>query len=202
MNQCTEEQFLKDVADHEMQVIQDDGLYRHVRFREGDSPIMGFDLITWPGHLCYTGDMGTYVFSRIPDMFQFFRAPEGRSGLYVNHGYWSEKLDAADKSDGFREYSPDKAKEVILQWLDDGKATASERREVEQDVLSRIHDGERAFRAAVDEFNHGEILFHDFWECNLQEYTYRFQWCCFALVWGIRQYDDASKVDVKDVAHA
>ena len=70
---CTEQSFLKDVAEHQMTVLRDDGVNRHVQFRRPGTICMGFELITWPGYLCYTGDMGTYVFRRLEDMFEFFR---------------------------------------------------------------------------------------------------------------------------------
>lgn len=71
--ECTEERFLKDVAKHEMTVIRDDGINRHLRFKNPNDSSYWFDLITWPGTLCIDGDCGTYVFKRTPDMFQFFR---------------------------------------------------------------------------------------------------------------------------------
>jgi hypothetical protein len=43
--------------------------------------------------------------------------------------------------------------------------------------------------------------FADFWECNSDEYTSRFIWCCYALSWGIKQYD-ATKVTVTNASHA
>jgi hypothetical protein len=91
------EEFIKDVSQHKMQILRDDGLYRHIRFKRENTSCYYFDLITWPGALCYTGDMGTFVFSRIPDMFEFFRT-DGEKGadLRINPGYWSEKLLAVD----------------------------------------------------------------------------------------------------------
>ena len=68
-----DEQFLRDVAEHTMTVIREDGVSRHIRFAKPGTSCMHFDLITWPGYLCYTGDMGTYVFQRLTDMFEFFR---------------------------------------------------------------------------------------------------------------------------------
>lgn len=62
--EVTESTFLREVSQHSMTVIRDDGVNRHLRFRRPETNCMGFDLITWAGHLCYTGDMGTYVFSR------------------------------------------------------------------------------------------------------------------------------------------
>ncbi len=68
-----EAEFLKDVSAHVMRVIRDDGAHRHLRFAAPTSSIYWFDVITYPGELVITGDCGTYVFRRLPDMFEFFR---------------------------------------------------------------------------------------------------------------------------------
>lgn len=57
------EKFAKDVEAHEVQVLMDSGVYRHLRVRRSGTYCMGFDIVTYPGYLCYSGDMGTYVFS-------------------------------------------------------------------------------------------------------------------------------------------
>jgi len=57
---CPVDLFLKDVASHQMHIIQNDGVNRHIRFSKPGTSCYHFDLITWPGHLCYTGDMGTW----------------------------------------------------------------------------------------------------------------------------------------------
>lgn len=62
------DRFLRDIQEHELTVIRDDGVYRHLRFQKPGTSVMYFDLITWPGHLCFTGDMGSYLFSRVRDM--------------------------------------------------------------------------------------------------------------------------------------
>ena len=83
------ETFERDIGKHEMQIIRDDGVFRHVRFKRPDTICMYFDLITWPGCLCYTGDMGTYVFQRLEDMFVFFRRyPDYEQGN-MSMGYWA-----------------------------------------------------------------------------------------------------------------
>ena len=87
---CTPELFLRDVQQHQIQVIRHDGVNRHIRFKRPGSMSYYFDLITWPGHLCYTGDMGTYVFRRMDDMFEFFRDDRCHAtlgGLYINCSY-------------------------------------------------------------------------------------------------------------------
>lgn len=194
----TEAEFLKDVETHIMEVIRDDGVQRHIRFRAPGTMCMHFDLITWPGYLCYTGDMGTYVFRRLHDMFEFFRTDRDyakRRGvrLAVNLSYWGEKLEAQDR-DGFRKFCPDKFRANIMRWIEDhgwtGKLGHGLRDELESDVLEMADYGaERAYEAAGDFKYDGKYVFPDFWEVDSDEYVHRFVWCCFALAWGIEQYD-------------
>lgn len=68
-----ESRFLADVKDHKISIVRDDGVYRHVRFAKPETVCMHFDLITWPGYLAYVGDMGAFTFTRLRDMFEFFR---------------------------------------------------------------------------------------------------------------------------------
>lgn len=218
MSALTENEFLRDVADHVMEVKRDDGVYRHIRFRKPGTMCMHFDLITWPGYLCYTGDMGTYVFTRLADMFEFFRTDReyaqrrGRR-LAVNLSYWSEKLEAVNGSrrgGAAEEFDPAKFRKVIeeyrLNWIrGDARRllTKDERRElweaVDCDVLNRINDGEHYACTAANDFNWTPSrytpgpgrtwFFDDLWEHNFNDYTRRFRWCCFALAWGIETYD-------------
>lgn len=86
----TSSRFLVDTAFHRLEIIRDDGLYRHLRMKQPGTSCYYFDVITWPGYLTVTGDMGTWTFSRIADMFDFF----GPWQDGINTGYWSEKLEA------------------------------------------------------------------------------------------------------------
>lgn len=88
---CTEAVFLADVAHHQLTVLRDDGLYRHLRFSKPGSNDMRFDVVTWPGFLAYSGDMGCFVFERLDDMLAFFRRPYTGPGLTINERYWAEK---------------------------------------------------------------------------------------------------------------
>lgn len=206
MSGCTEQSFLKDVASHEMTVLSDDGVRRHIRFRRPDSGTYRFDLITWPGALCYTGDMGTYVFSRLEDMFQFFRTDRREGGaLGINPGYWSEKLVAVNShgrhGGSAVEFDEDRFRDVInqyrVEWIRDSRDTLTkdERRElweaVDDEVLSMIHEGESAAQQAAYGFSHGGFQFEDLFEFNLTRFTYHFIWCCYALAWGVGKYDEA-----------
>lgn len=201
MGQVNEESFFKDVANHKMTVISDNGdVNRHIRFAQPGSSNMQFDLVTWPGYLCYTGDMGTFVFKRLHDMFDFFRndKPEyhkkhGRS-LPINRQYWHEKLEAVDRCDGSEKYSQEKFVEIIAdtinEYLEDHPdIDAYEFKEaVSDDVLSMSEFESEAYHAANDFKYNGKTIFTDFFEHDLTEYTDRFTWCCYAIVWGIDQY--------------
>ena len=213
MGPLTEQQFLKEVETHIVEVLRDDGVYRHIRFREPGTMMQHFDLITWPGYLCYCGDMGTYVFTRLYDMFEFFRTDRkySKKRLGINLGYWSEKLQAVDgnrHNAGAKTYSEEKLRQVVNQyrvnWIREsarnGSLDKEQRRElwnaVDDCVLSYADD-EIATTKAYD-FNHSEngrdFYFQDLFEHDFTDYTHRFLWCCYALAWGIEQYDGIKEV--------
>lgn len=199
--------FLRDVATHELKIIRDDGLYRHLRFKRPGTSCMYFDLITWPGHLCYTGDMGTYVFQRIEDMLEFFRRETKDDELPINPGYWSEKVIAVD---GGRhpgcvfEYDHEKYLSVVNEYLADWLEGLSEEHQEElkeavQDEVLRFaddHDEHGNFSRAYEfyaEVGGQEYQFTDIFERSMRRLTDRYLWCCRALVWGIGLYDAAKQ---------
>lgn len=122
---CPKEQFLRDVGEHELTVLRDDGVERHLRFRKPGTSCYGFDLITWPGHLLITGDCGSFLFRRLEDMFEFFRCDLKRDpeGLGINPQYWSEKLLATDcngrRGGAATEFSKEKFEASVKRWFDD-----------------------------------------------------------------------------------
>jgi hypothetical protein len=61
----------KDLKNHQVHIKKSDGLYTHYRCRQQDLWCYGFDIITWPGSFCITGDMGTYIFQRTENMMDF-----------------------------------------------------------------------------------------------------------------------------------
>ena len=93
-----EERFLRCVPKHRLTIMRDDGVYRHLRFKEPGRFAYWFDLITWPGCLAIEGDCGSYTFKRLHDMFEFFRREPGDfmrpKPLTINPDYWAQKLEA------------------------------------------------------------------------------------------------------------
>lgn len=213
---CSEECFLKDVASHEMTVLREDGVYRHIRFKRPDSGCFRFDFITWPGYLCYTGDMGTYVFCRANDMFAFFRTDreymtlrEGRT-LAINPGYWAEKVQSDSRlGNGTEAFSDDLFREAIKHDFDrhfeniepDDDASERDRAAFEEikaeaweaveDEILGVDSLESQGVDAAYHFAHSGLIFQDFFEHRLTDYTFHFIWACYALAWGVRKYDEA-----------
>lgn len=212
----TEERFLNDVANHQMAILRDEGIYRHIRFSRPGTMCMHFDIITWPGYLCYTGDMGTYVFRRLNDMFEFFRTDrenmrlkDGKT-LAVNISYWAEKVEANDRDDGLNKFSAEQFNRAVIEelvkWIRENasRTTREERRELWDTVINDVINADGQQTAAALEFSHyvndraGNFCFQDFCDQDLEEYAGRFIWCCYALTWGIQKYDAAkSAIDLK-----
>lgn len=180
------QRFPRDVAEHQLRVIRCDGVDRHLRFQKPGTYCMGFDILTWPGHLCFTGDMGTFVFSRVEDMLTFFR------GERINPSYWSEKVLAADR-DGVKEYVADLFRESVRERLKEAGASRGVRQAVTDEVLSAADDGEQMALSAAFNFEHDGFRFEDVSEIHCRDYTYRFMWCCHALPWAIAQFDAAQQ---------
>jgi len=208
-NDPTEESFLRDVAQHQMTVIHDAGEIRHLRFGRPGNSNMHFNITTVPGYLMFTGDMGAWSFTRLRDMFEFFRGKED-GPLRINCQYWSEKLIAASCSgrhDGAAtQYSPELFRSTLwrealslARRMKDSGVSAGHRAEMLQDLRDVRYagsNGEHAAHQAAHDFEYrvGRYAFglRDFYENNLRTYTYHFIWACYAIAWAIRVYD-ASK---------
>lgn len=193
------ENFLKKSSDLVMDIVKDCPPYRMVSFRNKSKSCDGwFDLITWPGCLCINGDYGTYVFSRLDDMFKFFRnETEG----YINPQYWAEKVRSVDKNSPIREISRDKIeleiKRNLITFFKDNRDTTKEYRrrlweDVEENVLSceELEIMNEAYKYNFVDLHEDKFTFNDIFEWNVEEYTYHYLWCCFAISWAIKQYDN------------
>ncbi|CAL8476442.1 hypothetical protein [Caballeronia sp. S22] len=211
---CTQEQFERDIAEHQMTIHRDDGTDRHISFQKPGTSCYWFEILTWPGALCIRGDCGTYVFSRLMDMFEFFREKcKDPTKLYINPSYWCEKLQAVN-CDGYgkgeaRRFSSETFEARVRSHVDDyfeTRAITDERRaslwyDIQRDVLDYVSDGDRsgAFlllsRFEDPEFPH---LFDDCWEWRCEEYDFHFIWNLYAIAWAIRQYDAARAVATVD----
>lgn len=184
--------FLKDIATHEMVVANNDGIYRHLQFRKPQARDHWLDIVTYPGVLVINGDMGCWVFSRVEDMFTFFR----REDLEINASYWSEKLQngVSGGSSEAKEFSAEFFKEDVIGRLVNWDLTPEEMDDVkdalEDEVFTDEEDlyGQFEHYRKLYEFDYGGVRFN----CEIpdgMEYKYHFLWCLYAIVWGIQRYD-------------
>jgi hypothetical protein len=190
------ERFAGDTKSHELTVLRDDGLYRHLRFQKPGTSIYRFDIVTWPGYLAFVGDAGDFVFARTADMLEFF-VPKGREGREaINPQYWSEKL-VAPKHDAAETYSYQVFCQRVQEWFKDvsldltpaGQADLGDA--VNEHLLSPYLDAvhsEHDAHVLLRDFECQGTRVYDSWEWNLREYRHDFLWCCYALVWGIARY--------------
>lgn len=195
--------FAAETSAHQMTVLHDEALYRHLRFRNPASSFYWFDLITWPGNLVFRGDGTSYAFARETDMFEFFRFSRGR----INPGYWSEKL-TSDR-DSIKRYDQEifeaKVKEAFVEAVRDGRAPRGLGKAVREEILDteeigwedgahRVLRDFAFFKNPADRYDYRkspDFQFNDAWEWSFRDYDWWFLWACHGIAWGISQYDAA-----------
>ncbi|MGP4995500.1 hypothetical protein [Glutamicibacter ardleyensis] len=197
--------FSKNFGNHEMTVMHDEGLYRHLRFKNPKNGFYWFDLITWPGNLTITGDMGTYAFARLEDMFDFFTG-------YINTDYWAEKLKAG--ASGGRSEVKNYDESLFKQWLVQDFWQHS--RDMDHDVTTawwgEIKDEILGKHAYADISSPDSALrklhrlglpracrnhYDDAWEAASawMQYDWHVEVCLAAIVAGIRTYNEHAKTE-------
>ncbi|WP_198080413.1 hypothetical protein [Acinetobacter calcoaceticus] len=181
--------FLHDVRDHELVINLDQGVFRDITVKRPNSSHYHYNITTRSGYLIITGDMGCFVFKRLTDMFEFFR-DEGE-GYSINPYYWAEKLEAGV----FEKYSPEVARAALNQefenwkeWHDcDDEQIAEEKEQLDWIDTDDYFEFVEAIRNWTP--NPNGVQLTDFFEHNLNEYTYDYIWCLYAIVHAIKLYD-------------
>lgn len=149
--------FARDTAGHRMTIAHDDGIYRHLVFRDPKHSFYWFEIITTPGQLVFSGDGESFVFRRTTDMFTFFRSGLRRNGtIEINPHYWAEKL--ASQRDAARTYSQKLFDEAVARDLKAAEVdypgiTEAWHEHVESEFNTEY---EEEARRALDEFRFGE----------------------------------------------
>jgi len=167
------ERIAKDLAEHVITVRHEQGMYRHYRCQKPGTWNMGFDIVTWPGSLCYTGDMGDYLFQRTEDMIAFMR------GSCMSYGYAAEKCVAHDGR--VTEFSEERFREILHDRIAEAEH-GDRRKEVREkvDVILREFSNYSA-PADAEKAMYESGLWDDMPSCK--EYTFHFLWCLHALEW-------------------
>lgn len=147
--------FARDVKDHKVVAIREDGDYRHVEFvaQQGFTRIV---LVTWPYNLLVAGSHGSYHFERYGDdsrdMFDWLR------GLRVNPSSWASKL--VNGRDSVTEYDrallEKQVNERVAEAIKDKWAPKGLKAAVREEIFeSGLLDEEQTALRAVSEFQHG-----------------------------------------------
>ena len=193
MTQPNEQSFLKDVEKHEMRVLLQAGPYRHLLFVQPDTGNMWFEIITWPNKLTIAGDMGTWVFSRVEDMFNFFRSPK----LRIKPDYWGEKLQNGvfGGSSEAKKFDADAFKEEVLDSLTNWDLTPEQVQSVAQQLEDEVFQSSDDSDSQHEQYRSLYAFSCDEgvkWDCEIPDgmvYRYHYIWCLYAIVWGIQQWD-------------
>ena len=149
------ERFARETKDHQLTVLRDDGQYRHLRFAPPSSGFYWFDLVTWPGFLAFVWSDNSHIFTRVEDMFMFFRRPDHG----INPGYWAEKLvTGRDLAKSFNEAGFYRlVDEQVDEWIRDYDGPDPEfatllREAIGESGLRDVFDEHEA-RSALDRFS-------------------------------------------------
>lgn len=191
---------------HEITIEQDDGVYRCILFKNPKSRAYHFRIVTWPGSLAITGDIGSFIFSRERDMFGFFASGSGSDWaampLQINPAYWVEKAEAVDRRSKLDEFDFEEFKNQIVQTFrgfdfsshPDGTRMAAWREVREALLEDTLRTPQELVEAAVDYMLPRGVIgrytcpFADFWEYDFTKPGFTFLQCCYAIQFGIKKY--------------
>lgn len=191
------EAFDQETTEHSVEVLKDDGLYRHLRCKRPGSWMYGFNIVTFPGYLVIAGDTGDFMFGRCPDMFEWFLSPDKADPLgSIQADYWSGKLEAGGREICHR-YSPELFQKRVMEWLESYKGNLSPtdftrlKQEVEAQIFAHDFYHEEEARALLDAFEFRGHRISDSYEWDLKIFDHHYLWCCWAIVWAINEYRKA-----------
>ena len=195
--------FARETAGHQMTVLHENGLYRHLRFASPNGGGYRFDLITWPNRLTFHGEPGTYAFSVWPteDIFDLFR--DSSVGDKPNYSYWHEKLIAG--SEPAIQFSNDRFDKQVAHELAEGEnkwhgVTDAWNDKLHGFLAEYSTETEQGARYAAYDFSYlpedaesweEPFKFSDNAHWVLDDYDWRYLWACHAALYGIGQYDAA-----------
>lgn len=209
--------FQSTVTDHQLTVNVDAGLHRHLSFRKADGdPEQHFDIITYPHHLLISGDMGSFLFSRNKDMFNFFEGTEetfkGDSWFSYGHAKMNLISDSCQFPSEF--FDEDIIREYVTKtsalYIDDIQKHWDALSRSNQESFSGVDDFKEKFEDEIEVFLdrtfeenewktdlacfNSDVITdfsfndHDLYELKPYSLSSHFYWCVNAIVWAISQY--------------
>lgn len=154
---------------------------------------MSFNVVTWPGSLCFTGDMGEYLFQRTNDMVAFMRS------AWPDYGYMAEKCVASNGE--LKEFREELFHAVLKERIREGiqrgkggrfaKSTYTVHygggRKEEKSVKEAVRDVLREYESYSDPHDATRAMYESglWWDDlpSCKDYTVGFLWCLHAIHW-------------------
>jgi hypothetical protein len=182
--------FERDIASHVIKERHRDGIYGHWICARPDTVVLHFHIVTYPGGMLYTGDMGTFVFERTFDMISFMRS------ACRSRGYAAEKCRAVEKSaagNGIEVFFDEIFEENLDEFLDEYESHHGE--PITEEKLASIsylreYRGEDEHRCMMEMYESG------LWDCGdmptCRYYSVHFLWCLHAIEWFCKRVDLSS----------
>lgn len=181
-------QFREETAGHELQVLHNDGLYRHLRMATPGTGVFSWEVVTWPGRAAFCGDIGIDgIFTRDTDMLEFFtRRRDSRyadGAPWIDFRYWAEKL---GQGPTVRVYSKAKFIANVRDYLfnnEDGRrtlwGTEQERKGVMEDaeLVDDHRDTAHAWLSDTEPFSDTG----DWSDWEVSDFDHHFILTCYAL---------------------
>ena len=183
--------FLRDVRNHKLTIENDNDVHRCIYLGRPGSSAYHFRLITFPGGLAISGDMGDYTFCRLNDMFKFFRDSEMTN--HINAQYWHEKMQSEDKNCKTKVFSPNRFRDAVVSTVDEWEIRLGDadkiKKDVEKNLLQMYLSSEQEAYELLTNYESPDGQIFDDLDFNFLEYSMHFKWALHAIVWGIKQYD-------------
>ena len=185
------ESIARNMAKHVVSCLHREGTYRHYRCKIPGTENYYFDIITWPGYLCFAGDLGEYVFSRERDMIAFMGRVCGSDP--IDYRYAAEKCRASRGE--LMEFSEQRFRERLIERLDESldDVTRQKIRTI-RDEWDEYQDPNGAIRAMHES---------GLWDgCDLptcKTYTFQFVLCIHCIRWFCERLASGTVVEA---AHA
>lgn len=175
-------EFATDTAEHRLEVLHDEGLYRHLHCSAGGRIAHSFSIITALGVLTFTGDRGHYLFAGHRDMIACFDEEN------VNVSYWMQRFKACDVQRPLKEFSLESVKESLEAAIEGDDEIDEATAAAARDAVLGATDAEDAHDRAADFTHNGQTVFTDVWDWDYEDYTVDTYWALYALQWAVDRY--------------
>ena len=183
-------QFRASTPNHELTVLHDDGLYRHLRMAQPGTGIWSWNVVTWPGYLNICGDIGSgFTFVRESDMLAWFDTRgygdyHGDGSPHLQADYWAEKLTAACRESAWS-FDPAMVLTNIRTNLEERGVPGDELAEIMADATASS-ETEHELRSWLYEAL--EFSGWDTWEWDYRSLDHHYLLACYAIAATVRAY--------------